>query len=119
MVSEQDDRVNVSPVLIVLEADRVAVHRQLPAAAASQTEIAVTTSPLVPAHEVHDGDEDEFRTPVEAVVNVIAMRVVTDDTLPAPAAPGAPVCRRTWIVVGAVNVVPPDLMTFSHALLRY
>lgn len=92
IVSEAEDSVKVSPVLMVLLAVSCADHRKLPAEAASQNETWEMTSPLVPAQLVHDGEDEELRTPVVAVVKVMVGRVVTEDTEVVPIVPGFAVC---------------------------
>jgi hypothetical protein len=95
MVSDAEDRVKVSPVLIVLDAVSCALHRNVPEEAASQKDTCETTSPFVPAQDVHEGVVEEFSTPVVGVVNVIDGRVVTEETEVVPAAPGLAVCSWT------------------------
>src|SRR5258708_823620 len=111
-----EDSVAVSPVLIVLARVSSTLNRKFPELDASQTEMLVTTSPLVPAQFDHAGNVAAMATaPAEAAAHVIAGRVVTDDTLLVPAAPGSPVCSCTN-VDGAVNAVPPSML--SHLLAR-
>ena len=83
----------VSPVAIVLDAARSAENRKFPEVLASQHEMSVTTSPLVPAHDDHVGVFDSATAPAAAVPHVTAIRVVTDDTADVPDAPGFPVCK--------------------------
>ncbi len=98
------DSVNVSPVLTVLDDARATEHRNVPDVFASQTLMCVTTSPLVPAHDVHDGNVDvNAIDPPDAAENVIAGRVVTEDAAEAPDAPGSPVCSFAKLPAGAVE----------------
>src|SRR5258708_4310171 len=86
-----EDSVAVSPVLIVLARVSSTLNRKFPELDASQTEMLVTTSPLVPAQFDHAGNVAAMATaPAEAAAHVIAGRVVTDDTLLVPAAPAPP-----------------------------
>ena len=58
---------------------------------AVQNEMSVSTSPLVPAQDVHSGSFDAATDPADADPPVTACRVVTEDTSVVPAAPGGPV----------------------------
>jgi len=87
MMSDEDDRVRVSPVFTVLDADNCADHRKFPEVEASQKETWETTSPLVPAHVAHCGVFDEVAVPPETVHDA-EERVVTDETAFVPTAIG-------------------------------
>jgi hypothetical protein len=54
-----------------------------------------TISPFVPAHDDQVCVSDETIDPPDADAQVIASRVVTDETLDVPADPGSPVCNWT------------------------
>ncbi len=89
-----EDNVKVSPVLTVLDAVSSTENRKLPLAFASQMEMFVTTSPFVPAQFAHAGNVAVIAfDPADAADQVIAGRVVTDDTFDVPFGPGSPVCN--------------------------
>jgi len=90
MVSDAAVKFRVAPVGMVTDEPKFADHRKFPADAASHTEIPVTTSLFVPAHDAHDGVFVSEIAPALAAPNVAAGRVVTDDTFDVPAVP-APV----------------------------
>lgn len=91
MVIAVSDR--LSPVFIVTLALRVIAAPNVPDADADHSEIAVTTSPLVPAQLVQLGSVPfaEMLAP-EALAHVTPLRAVVLDTFAVPAEPGAPVC---------------------------
>jgi hypothetical protein len=95
MVSDAAVSCNVAPVGIVTDDPNVALNRKFPDVLASKNETPVTTSRFVPAHDDQAGTFDNDNTPLDAAENVAAGRVVTDETLFVPAAPGAPVCNCT------------------------
>jgi hypothetical protein len=113
-------RVNVSPVLIVFDADNEALHRKFPAgpSAVSQNEMFVTTSPLVPAHAAHDGWLDETSCPVVAEVKAMVGRVVVEEIDVLPAVPGDAVWSWVKMLPATLNDVPVDLMVLSHPFDR-
>ena len=67
----------------------------VPLLLADQNEMSVTTSPLLPAHDVHSGSLLAAISPADAEPHVTASRVVTLDTSDVPALPGSPVC--SWM----------------------
>jgi hypothetical protein len=116
-VMDIDDKVAVSPVLMVFARVSRTLKRKFPALDASHTEMLVTISPFVPAQFDQDGSVAVMALdPADATDQVIAGRVVTDDTFDVPAAPGSPVCNCTNVVAGAVNAVPASMS--SHLLAR-
>jgi hypothetical protein len=82
-------RFSVSPVFTVLDAVSAAENRKFPPEELSHTEMWLTTSPFVPAQVAQDGSVVVMALePADAAAQVRAGRVVTDDTLAVPAAPG-------------------------------
>src|SRR5258708_20077450 len=109
-----EGRVVVCPGLILLGRVSRTLKRKFPELDASQTEMLVTTSPLVPAQFDHAGNVAAIAiAPADAAAHVIAGRVVTADTFDVPAAPGSPAGSSTT-VDGPANAVPPRLL--SHSL---
>jgi hypothetical protein len=106
----------VSPVVTVFVEASAAENRKLPAVVLSHTEMCESTSPEVPAHEVHDKVPDIAFAAADAAAQVIANLVVTDEGVVVPAAPGSPMCNFTAVVAGAVNAVPPSMS--SHLFDR-
>lgn len=93
----------MSPVLTVFDAVNTTLYRNVPAVLASHTLMCDTTSPFVPAHDVHDGEFDNAHAPADAALNVAEGRVVTDDAAVAADAPGSAVCSFTKLPAGAVD----------------
>jgi hypothetical protein len=115
-VIDIDDKVAVSPVLIVFDKVSSTENRKFPADDASQTLMLVTISPFVPAQFDHAGKVVVIAfDPADAADQVIAGRVVTDETFDVPAAPGSPVCNCTNVVAGAVNAVPASMSSHLFA----
>jgi hypothetical protein len=110
MVIAVSDR--LSPVFIVTEADRVMAAPNVPDVLADQYEVAVTTSPLVPAQLVHDGRVPfaEMLAP-DALAHVTALRAVVLDTFAVPADPGAPVCSCAHAMFVPVMFPSAELAT--------
>lgn len=102
----------LSPVFIVTLADKVMAAPKVPAVLADQYEVAVTTSPLVPAQLVHDGRVPfaEMLAP-DALAHVTALRAVVDDTFAVPALPGAPVCSCAHAMLVPVMLPSAELAT--------
>jgi hypothetical protein len=93
----------LSPVFIVTEALSVIAASKVPAVLAVQYDVAVTTSPLVPAHDVHDGSVPFAETlELDGLAHVTALRAVVLLTLAVPALPGAPVCSCAHDMAGLV-----------------
>lgn len=88
MVTVAEVKFRVSPVFSVFDVVNCADHKKFPVEAASHTEMCVTISPLVPAHDAHEGVFDKVIAPAEAALNVADGRVVTDETAVVPAVPG-------------------------------
>src|SRR5258708_6297530 len=110
-------RVAVSPVLIVLARVSRTLNMKFPELAASQTEMLVTTSPLVPAQFDHAGNVAAIAfAPADAAAHVIPGRAAPDDPFDVPAAPGSPVCSCTNVLAGALNAVAPSMS--SHLFAR-
>src|SRR5260370_35402551 len=110
------DSVAVSPGFVVLGRVSSQLNRKFPERDASQTEMLVTTSPLVPAQFDHAGNVAAIAfAPADAAAHVIPGRVVTDDTFDVPAAPGSPVCSCTNVLAGALNKVPPSMSSHLFA----
>lgn len=93
MLIVTDDSDRLSPVFITTEALSVIAPPKVPDVLADHSEIAVTVSPFVPAHDVQLGSVPfaDLLAP-DALAHVTAFRVVVDDTFDVPAEPGAPVC---------------------------
>jgi hypothetical protein len=102
----------VSPVFIVTLADRVIAAPYVPDVDADQYDVAVTTSPLVPAQLVQLGRVPfaEMLAP-EALAHVTALRVVVLDTFDVPAEPGAPVCSCAHAMFVPVMLPSAELAT--------
>jgi hypothetical protein len=117
-------RLRLSPVFIVTLADSVTAAWKLPAVLASHPLIAVTVSPLVPAHEFHDGSVPFADTLApDAVAHVVAGRVVTDETFAVPADPGAPLwsCVFVQLATAVVHIavaLAVDIPSAMSALRR-
>lgn len=91
IVTEMLVRVRESPVAIVALLDSCPENPNVPEVEADQKETSVSTSLLVPAHDVQAGLLEADTTPAEADPHVTLCLVVTEETLLVPAAPGAPV----------------------------
>ncbi len=91
MLTEIAVSVSESPVFMVTDEDSWMLMLNVPAVTAFQNEMSVSTSPLVPAQDVHAGMLLELTLPPDGAFQVTFSRVVTDDTLPVPAVPGSPV----------------------------
>jgi hypothetical protein len=95
MLAEIAVKVSESPVSMTTLAESCIDMLKVPPLEAVQNEMSVSTSPLVPAHELHPGWLLAETDPPEAEPQVTASRVVTDDTFAVPAVPGSPVCSCT------------------------
>ena len=102
MLTVMDVRVRLSPVFIVTLLDNAIDMSNVPSVAAVQKLMSVSTSGLVPAQFVHAGWLLALTLAADAAFQVTAGRVVTDDTLAVPLAPGAPVCSWTKLLAGLV-----------------
>jgi hypothetical protein len=88
-------RVSESPVSMVTLELRVIDSSKVPEVLSDQNEMSVSTSPFVPAQDVHSGSLLEVIEPADALAQVTASRVVTLETLAVPLDPGSPVC--SWM----------------------
>jgi hypothetical protein len=103
---EPDDHVKVSPVVTVFATANASEVRNVPAALADHNEKWLIVSGEVPAHDAHDGNvAANAHDPADAAENVVAGRVVTDDTAVVPAAPGSAVCNWVKQPAGAVDAI--------------
>src|ERR1700748_633723 len=102
--------VSVSPVSIVTDEVSTTDQSNVPALLAGQNEISVTTSPDVPAQAGQAGLVALLTDPALGEFQVTPSRVVVEETLLVPAAPGDPVCSWTKVLAGLVT------MTASIAL---
>ncbi len=91
MLAVIDVNVSESPVLIVTELASTIDMLKVPADDAVQKLMSVSVSGLVPAQFVHAGWLLAVTLAPDDAFQVTAGRVVTDDTLAVPLAPGAPV----------------------------
>lgn len=91
MLTVMDVSVRLSPVFIVTLVDNAIDMSNVPSVAAVQKLMSVSVSGLVPAQFVHAGWLLALTLAPEEAFQVTAGRVVTDDTLAVPFAPGAPV----------------------------
>jgi hypothetical protein len=114
MLTEIDVSVRLSPVFIVTLLDNTIDMLNVPTDAAVQKLMSVSTSGLVPAQFVHAGWLLALTLAPDDAFQVTAGRVVTDDTLAVPAAPGAPVC--SWAKLDAGLVVSVVSIAFAVAV---
>jgi hypothetical protein len=91
MLTVIDVSVSESPVFMVTDADNAMLMLKVPEVLAVQNETSVSVSGLVPAQLVHAGWLLAVTEPADAAFHVTLGRVVTDETLAVPLAPGAPV----------------------------
>jgi hypothetical protein len=83
--------VSESPVSMVTDEDSVMDMLNVPDVLAVQKLMSVSTSPFVPAQDVHAGSLLAEIDPADADPHVTDCRVVTLDTAVVPADPGSPV----------------------------
>jgi hypothetical protein len=95
-------KVSESPVSMVTLDESCMDMSNVPEELAVQNEMSVSTSPLVPAHDVQAGVFDADTDPADGEPHVTAGRVVTDDTEVVPAEPGSAVCSCTKLDAGDV-----------------
>jgi hypothetical protein len=109
-------RVSESPVCIVTDDESCMENPNVPAALADQNEMSVSVSGDVPAQFDQAGAVPvEAIDPADADAHDTAGRVVTDDTLDVPAAPGAPVCSWTNpAFVPVIAVKPRSALVAEH-----
>ena len=88
-------KVSESPVSMVTLDESCMDMSNVPDVDAVQKLMSVSTSPLVPAHEVQAGWLLADTDPADGEFHVTACRVVTEDTSVVPAVPGSPVWSCT------------------------
>jgi hypothetical protein len=108
-------------VFIVTLADSVTAAWKFPDDEASQPLTAVCVSPFVPAQLAHLGRVPFALTlDPDALAQVVAFLVVTDDTLDVPAAPGAPLCSCVHVqfATAVVHIEVPTALETPSAMTQ-